>query len=119
MVDSISEMVPVNFQTPPVSIPRSFIDINQQESMKTYKEASLTAELINVHCSPCICNTPIPCTEIKSSSKRLHQELSDIKMELSDLKLFTVDKIFVVRKKNNPTPISEDLMKSLIDKLVF
>ena len=40
-------------------------------------------------------------------------------MKLSDLKLFTVDKIFVVRKKNNPTPISEDLMKSLIDKLVF
>ena len=40
-------------------------------------------------------------------------------MKLSALKSFAVDKIYVSRKKNNATPISEDLMKSLIENLVF
>ena len=38
MIDSISEMIPIDFQTPPVSILESFIDLSQQESMKNSKE---------------------------------------------------------------------------------
>lgn len=52
MVDLISEMIPVNFQTPPVSIPRSFIDINQQESMKNYK--------VSHYEKPCVSHFQIP-----------------------------------------------------------
>ena len=60
--------------------------------------------------NPCISTTPKHRTEIESSSKNLHQELSDLITELVALKLFVVDQIHLVRKNNNATPISEDLV---------
>lgn len=40
MLDLISEMIPVDFQTPQVSIPGFFIDINQQETMKIFNTSA-------------------------------------------------------------------------------
>ena len=40
-------------------------------------------------------------------------------MELVALKSVVVDQIHLVRKKNNATPLSEDLVKSLIGQVSF
>lgn len=64
--DLISKIIPVDFQTPTVSISKSVIGIKQQEFMNKSKEAILTQELIYIQTSPCIFNTHKLSTRIES-----------------------------------------------------
>ena len=115
--DLISKIIPVDFQTPTVSISKSVIGIKQQEFMNKSKEAILTQELIYIQTSPCIFNTHKLSTRIESLWNCLHQELSDIKTKLVALESLVVDQIYMVRKKYCETPIAEDPHQSPTSQL--